>query len=134
MTWTACNMNSYSNELKSYMEDFILHHGQRTPGGEIAFTAQPKIKSQSQIYRYGRSIFCLPHWPKISGFFDLCLYWVSVVRGPAFEIGLSNLLQTALFFVKCKYPKGYSVYSWISRDQSTVYLQQKPNKVEIFGN
>ena len=26
-----------------------------------------------------------------------------------FEIGLSSLLHTALFFVKCKYPKGYSV-------------------------
>ena len=48
--------------------------------GQIAFTARPKIKSQSQIYRYGRSIFCLPHRPKISGFFDLCLHWVSVVR------------------------------------------------------
>ena len=43
--------------------------------------ARPKIKSQSQIYRYGRSIFCLPHRPKISGFFDLCVHWVSVVRG-----------------------------------------------------
>ena len=32
-------------------------HGLRTPGEEIAFTARPKIKSQSQIFRYGRSIF-----------------------------------------------------------------------------
>ena len=30
------------------------------------------------IFRYGRSIFCLPHQ---SNFFDLCLHWVSVVRG-----------------------------------------------------
>ena len=29
----------------------------------------------------GQSIFCLPHRPKISGFFDLCIHWVSVVRG-----------------------------------------------------
>ena len=56
-------------------------HGLRTPGEEIAFTARPKIKSQSQIFRYSRSIFCLPHPPKISDFFDLCLHWVSVVRG-----------------------------------------------------
>jgi hypothetical protein len=55
-------------------------HRLRTPGEEIPFTAWPKIKSQSRIYRYGRSIFCLPHRPKISGFFDLCPHWVSVVR------------------------------------------------------
>ena len=56
-------------------------HGLRTPDEEIAFTARPKIKSHSQIYRYRQSIFCLPHRPKISDFFDLCLHWVSVVRG-----------------------------------------------------
>ena len=52
----------------------------RTPREEIAFTARPKIQSQSQIVRYGRSIFCLPHWPNFSNIFDLCLHWVSVVR------------------------------------------------------
>ena len=55
-------------------------HGLRTPGEEIAFTAQQKIKYQSQIFRYGRSIFCLPHRLKILDFFDLCLHWVSVVH------------------------------------------------------
>ena len=54
-------------------------HGLRTPGEEIAFTARPKINSHSQIFRYGRSIFCLPHRPKFSDFFNLCLHWVSVV-------------------------------------------------------
>ena len=34
--------------------------GQQTPSEKIAFIARPKIKSQSQIFRYGRSIFCLP--------------------------------------------------------------------------
>ena len=48
---------------------------------EIVFTARPKINSHSQIFRYGRSIFCLPHRSKFSDFFDLCLHWVSVVRG-----------------------------------------------------
>ena len=57
-----------------------FHHGLQTPDKEIALTARPKIKSQSQIFRYGQSIFCLPHRPKISDFFDLCLHWVSVVR------------------------------------------------------
>ena len=30
---------------------------------------------------YGLSIFCLPHRPNFSDIFDLCLHWVSVVRG-----------------------------------------------------
>ena len=58
----------------------LRDHGLRTPREEIAFTAKPKIKSQFQIFRYGRNIFCLPHWYKISDLFDLCLHWVSVVR------------------------------------------------------
>jgi hypothetical protein len=48
-------------------------HGLRTPGEEIAFIARPKTHSHSQIFRYGRSIFC----PK---FLCLCLHWVSVVH------------------------------------------------------
>ena len=55
-------------------------HGLWTPREEIAFTARPRIQSQSQIFRYGRSIFCLPHRPNFSDIFDLCLHWVSVVR------------------------------------------------------
>ena len=43
-------------------------------------SAWPKINSHSKIFRYGWSIFCLPHWPKLSDFFDLCLHWVSKVR------------------------------------------------------
>ena len=55
-------------------------HRLRTPREEIAFTARPKVQSQSQIFRYGGSIFCLPHRPNLSDIFDLCLHWVSVVR------------------------------------------------------
>ena len=55
------------------------HAGLRTPGEEIAFTAWPKINFHSQIFRYCRSIICLPHWPNFSDFFDLYLHWVSVV-------------------------------------------------------
>ena len=58
----------------------VLNHELRTPREKIAFTARPKIQSQSHISRYGRSIFCLPHRPNFSDIFDLCLHWVSVVR------------------------------------------------------
>ena len=51
------------------------------PREKITFTPQPKIHSRSQIFRYGRRIFCLPYRPKFSDFFDLCLYWVFEVRG-----------------------------------------------------
>ena len=55
-------------------------YGLRVPREEIAFTARPKIWSQSQIFRYGRSIFCLPHQSNFSYIFDLCLHWLSVVH------------------------------------------------------
>jgi hypothetical protein len=66
----------------NYLDHSAPVHGLRTPREEIAFTAQPKIHSHSQIFRYGRSILCLPQWPKFSDFFDLCLHYVSVVRAP----------------------------------------------------
>ena len=55
------------------------NHGLRTPREEIAFTERPKIHSHSQIFRYSRSRFCLPHRPNFSDIFDLCLHLVSVV-------------------------------------------------------
>ena len=55
-------------------------HGLRTPSEEILVTARPKIHSHSQIFRYGQSIFCLPHRPDCSDIFDLCLHWMSVAR------------------------------------------------------
>ena len=70
---------------KENIQFLIFTHGLRTPGEEIAFTARPKIQSQSQIFRYDQSIFCLPHRPTFSDIFDLCLHWVSVVRGLAKE-------------------------------------------------
>ena len=54
-------------------------HGLRTPREEKSFTARPKIHSHSQIFRYGRSIFCLPLRPNFSDIFDLCLHWLSVI-------------------------------------------------------
>ena len=57
-------------------------HGLRMPSEETAFTGWPKIHSHSKMFWYGRSIFCLPHLPKISDFFELCLHWVFIVRDP----------------------------------------------------
>ena len=66
--------------LSVSQESIAVRHGLRTPREEIAFTAQPKIQSQSKSFKYGRSIFCLPHRPNFLDIFDLCLHWVSVVR------------------------------------------------------
>ena len=65
-------------------------NGLRTPREEIAFTARPKIQSQSQTFRYSQSIFCLPYWTIFSDIFDLCLHWVSVVRGSTSLIGICS--------------------------------------------
>ena len=76
----ALNFHEYNWFEEKWMKNGILH-GLRTPREEIAFTARPKIQFQSQIFMYSRSIFCLPHRPNFSDIFDLCLHWVSVVRG-----------------------------------------------------
>ena len=78
---------------------FGFNHGLRMPREEIAFTAWPKYQSQSQIFRQAQSIFCLPHRPNFSDIFDLCLYWVSVVRG--FNTGIrshSRSDESSFFF------------------------------------
>ena len=62
------------------LQSNILNYGLRTPSEEIALSPWPKIKPQSIIFRYGRSIFCLPHRHKISDFFDSCLQQFSLVR------------------------------------------------------
>ena len=63
-------------------------HRLGTPTEEIAFTAWQKIQSQSQIFRYAGSVFCLPYRPNFSDIFDSCLHWVSVVRGPVYCLQL----------------------------------------------
>ena len=80
MIWIGYAWLCSKSVIMLKLSSHSLEHGLRTPGEKIAFTARPQIKSQSRIYRYGRSIICLPHQPKISDFFDLCLHWVSVVR------------------------------------------------------
>ena len=82
-----CGVNVLSSEL-TCVPIKEWDQGLRMPSEEIVFTAQPKIKSQSQIFRYGRSIFCLPHQPKFSDFFDFCNstipWWpkIRTIRGP----------------------------------------------------
>ena len=63
--WSRCDLSNHQPG-----------HGLQTPGEEIAFTARPKINSDSQIFRYGRSIILSAHQPKFSDFFDLFLHWV----------------------------------------------------------
>ena len=75
------------NNLSKLIEAIIKlsHHGLylrlRTLREEISFTARPKIHYHSQFFKYGQSIFCQTHWLIFSDIFDLCLHWVSVVRG-----------------------------------------------------
>ena len=77
----------------------LLTHGLRTPREQIAFTARPKIHSHSQIFRYGGSIFCLPHRPNFSDIFDFCLHWVSVLRALTYSMnGPSKIFPTVCVF------------------------------------
>ena len=74
---------------KDWLECSDDGHGLRTPRKGIYLTARPKVQSQFQIFRYGQSIFCLPHQPNFSDIFDLCLHCVSVVRDDGHEKGLN---------------------------------------------
>ena len=66
--------------------------------------------SQPQIFRYGQSIFCLPHRPKFSDFFDLFLHWVSVVRAQSVLELFAKIQQ------KSKYPDIKSVLKFADLD------------------
>ena len=78
-------------------------HELRTPREEIAFTAWPKIQSKSQIFKYSRSIFCVPHRPNFSDIFNLYLHWVSVVCGQ---------IYVESFFSKIHIPHNSLIYIW----------------------
>ena len=90
---------------------FGHNHGLRTPRQKIAFTARPKIHSHSQIFRYGGSIFCLPHRPEFSGFFDFCLHWVSVVRVISYLV--SNIVQTFQHRIELFQRLSFLIYCFI---------------------
>ena len=94
-------------------------HGLRTPREKIAFTARPKIHSHSQIVWYGGSIFCLPHRPNFSDIYDLCLHWVSVVRGK------NDWLRQELFnrWGICT-QSHYSLYTNLDKDAQQEFSQE----------
>ena len=89
--WYIALNRGVSKVLQQLSALYRAYHRLKTPSEEITFTARPKINSHSQIFRYGRSIFCLPHRPIFSDIFDLCFHWVSVVRDPV------NILQYTYF-------------------------------------
>ena len=104
-------------QLSSFAEGILMqrqYHGVRTPGKEITLTARPKIKSQSQIYRYGQSIFCLPHRPKLSGFFDLCVHWVSVVREREIPDSICNMTWHIFYCVIKETKQKRSGWYWVT--------------------
>ena len=105
----------FFSEKKSVLPSSIhitntSNHGLWTPREKIAFTARPKIQSQSQIFRYGRSIFCLPHRPNFSDIFDLLPHWLSVVRasnsnGRGWKIKNSLFIRASSFIRHLRVPQ-----------------------------
>ena len=77
----------YSSSHDSHI---VAAHGLQTHREEKAFTVRPKIQSQSQMFWYGRSIFCLPHPPNFSDIFDLCLHW-DIVRVAALQLSFLEI-------------------------------------------
>ena len=107
----------------------VYIHGLRTPREEIAFTARPKI--HSQIFTYGRSIFCLPHRPKISDFFDLCFHWVSVVRVTYKQHLQTQLLSGGLGLKSQLMVPDSQLQLWISAEYETFVNQSILNSVKM---
>ena len=99
LKWQIFRMTNIQCVLKIIAWLYGHKHGLRKPREEIAFTARPKIHSHSQIFRYGGSIFCLPHRPIFSDILDLCLHWVSVVRGhKCVSLSCQNFTAASLSF------------------------------------
>ena len=103
-----CGIIRGTNNLRRGGRMFSFIHGLRTSRGETAFTARPKIQSQSQIFMYGGSIFCLPHRPNFSDIFDLCLHWVS-----AYSVGTPLPFKTC-WRLKWMVPKGNLIWKHLS--------------------
>ena len=91
---TVCSAQSH-NGLKY----FLKKHWLRTPVEEITFTERPKIKSQSQIFTHGRSLFCLPHRPKIFDFFwfmpslGVLSPWPERIYNPITAMGVVDMFR-----------------------------------------
>jgi hypothetical protein len=88
------------------------YRGLRMPREEIAFTPRPELHSHSQIFWYGQSIFCLPHWPNFSDIFDSRLHWGSVVR-EKYVANFANFQYWNMNRVKkSKNVHMYVIYEW----------------------
>ena len=101
------------------------------PREEIAFTAWPKIHSHSQIFRYSRNIFCLPHRPNFSDIFDLCLYWMSVVRG-CNSFSAAVYIKVRIILEKIAHPivcTGIFIIHWPYIQGQ--FLQVSPCKIQV---
>jgi hypothetical protein len=97
-----------------------------TPRKEIAFTARPKIQSQSQIFRYGGSIFCLPHRPNFSDIFNLYLH-SHFYSAPSIFTVFRNLVWEIWFE---KYGSRYLVREkWLTRKKVVLYHKSARNLV-----
>ena len=95
-------MALFNEKLGFLLDAYIFHdqiHWLRTPREEIVFTAWPKIHYHP-TFRYGRSIFCMPHQPNFSDIFDLCLHWVSVVHA---QIDQKNMWQSLFCLLPIQY-------------------------------
>ena len=101
------------------------------PSEEIAFTARQKINSHSQIFRYGQSTFCLPHRPKFSDFFDLCLHWLSVVRGTTNRNHESCEFFSTFFFSLCTFVQGKSFQLRSKNANKTVYIEMQLQDLKL---
>ena len=48
---------------------------------EMAYKTWPRITPQSQMFNVAEAYLSATFNPDISNFFDLCLHWMSLVRG-----------------------------------------------------
>ena len=121
-------LTSTASDRKGAKIQYDEYHGLRTPREKIAFTAWPKIQSLSQIFMYGRSIFCLPNRPNFSDIFDLCLHCVSVVREIVYthQKGFHTFVSLVSYFLV--WPQWWS---FADVSQQGVDFSKKISKIRI---
>ena len=82
--WMAAHCLSGKSGQNQELSKSWVENRNRNPERSESKDSKGKVDSYdgcNSIFRYDRSIFCLPHWPNFSDIFDLCIHWVSVVRG-----------------------------------------------------
>ena len=111
------NSKGYSIYLRAVSYSLAFLH-RLHPGWSGQCTMQVAIPK-------GRSIFYLPHWPKFSDFFDLCLHWVSVVLGSSHTVLLSQKGCVFGKSVEKGTNKGTHLYYETAADSTTTTLAPK---------